>query len=128
MTGMEIDSVPLFAEMTPDQQSAIMALAQRREVAAGDVLFYEGDRADEIILLVSGRISTTQGRLAGIVVEPGQMLDIAASLGGLAHSATATVIQACELLIWNTSDLWPLPGFHEAARRALGESLKQTSA
>jgi len=125
LTFMEFNSLPPFSDMPSVQQSAVAKLARRRVLAAGEVLFYEGDPPDEISLLSSGQMSISRGAQPGIMAGPGQILDMGASLAGLPHGAKATAVQACEIVSWSASDLWRLPGFEEAARRALGRSLKQ---
>ena len=55
-------STSLLAELSGDTRSALLAAATRIYVAAGEWLFRQGDPADAMYILESGRVEVLNGR------------------------------------------------------------------
>jgi phosphoserine phosphatase RsbU/P len=53
----QIEHVPLFAALPPEQTAAIVASLQPREYPAGTLLFNEGDIGDRLYIVLSGEIA-----------------------------------------------------------------------
>jgi len=106
-------------ELPAAEQERLQALAQRRVLQAGEVLFYEGEPADRVYVLVMGRCALTWGGQERGIATVGDLLDPAASLGGIPHRSKATALAACELLYWDAVVLWESATFGAAARRFL---------
>lgn len=51
----ELRTTPLFASLTDDQLGEVARMAQRREVAAGDVIIEQGRFGDAFFVISSGR-------------------------------------------------------------------------
>ena len=78
-------------------------LGRRRRVPAGEMLFLEGDRADEVLVLLAGEVKISVGSLEGRevildVLEPGALVGELSAIDGKPRSATVTAISAVEVL------------------------------
>lgn len=78
-------------------------LGRRRRVPVGEMLFLEGDRADEVLVLLAGEVKISVGSLEGRevildVLEAGALVGELSAIDGKPRSATATAISAVEVL------------------------------
>ncbi|MBZ0304556.1 MAG: acetoacetate decarboxylase family protein [Anaerolineae bacterium] len=119
--------IPVFCELSDEEQASLLTVAQSRRLSTGEVLFYEGDLSDRLYLLKTGRCSATfAGASCGDMV-PEMLLDPVAALGGLPHTVKITAVENCELLYWPMEFLWQSATFNTAARRYLATQLQKTS-
>jgi len=87
-------TVPLLDGVPPATLEALARVLRRRDVAAGEVIWHEGDEAEAMLLVVDGRVSVSL-RLPGdravevSAVGPGEVLGEVPLLDGGRHSATA---------------------------------------
>ena len=105
-----------FLDGIPDDDAReVMARCRRRRFAAREVIFHEGDRADGMHLIASGRVSvrvtTTTGSTATLdILGPGDPLgELALLTPGATRSASATALAATETFALAGSvfaDLW----------------------
>jgi CRP-like cAMP-binding protein len=102
--------------------------AQTRQYKAGEILFYEGDPAQTLCLLSSGRCSLSRAGDPLADATPGTLLDGVAMLGGLPHSIKAVAAEACEVQCWSMDQLWQSASFAAAARSYLARELQQIQA
>ena len=114
-------TVPLFDGVPPATLEAIASVLRRREVAAGQVLWHEGDEAEAMLLVVDGRVSVSL-RLPGgrafevSAVGPGEVLGEVPLLDGGRHSATARASEPTSLLSLSRADFAALvSGLHPTA-------------
>jgi CRP-like cAMP-binding protein len=119
---MTLDRVPIFDSLSPDDRAALATQAVIRRAAAGDVLFFEGDPADTLYVLVSGRCVLRRGGTESDLNAPA-LLDAASTLGGLPHRVKATLLEDGEVWGWPVSALWDHPPFADQARRWLASEL-----
>lgn len=122
---MNLDQVTFLRDLSPEQRAALLAQAQKQQVAPGSVLFYEGDPVQQVYLLVEGRCSLTQGGVERRDVLAPALLDPLAVLGGLPHGMKVTAAEDCSLLCWSVDQWWALEAIATAARRYLAAQLKQ---
>jgi CRP-like cAMP-binding protein len=54
---LELQKIPFFRELKEDHLRAIARISSIRRAKAGDVLFREGDRQDNIYVVASGRVA-----------------------------------------------------------------------
>lgn len=92
----------LFDSLAPESVDRILAAARRIRVSRGEILCREGDRAESVYLIESGkvavRISTPEGALVTVaVLGPGSAVGELALVGDDEHR-TATV-QAVEPVV-----------------------------
>lgn len=118
-----LDDVPVFTDLPPPTRAALHSAGRTRRVAAGEVIFYPGDHAGTLYLVAAGRVALSLGDIARGEAQPGQVLDLEAALGGMAHRVKATAHNDCELLCWDIEALWETPAFAAAACHYLSSAL-----
>src|SRR4051794_6203873 len=105
--------VPLF-DGTPRAELAELAqVMSRRDLAAGDVLWREGDEAVGMALIVEGHLSLTLALPGERDVElgragPAEVLGEVALVDGGRHSATAKAIDPATVLLLGHADFTAL--------------------
>jgi CRP-like cAMP-binding protein len=108
-TAAFLSSVPLLEGMPEVELEHLAALLRRRDAAAGEVLWRQGEDAREMLLIVGGRVSASLHLPGGRTVEiasmgPGEVLGEIPLLDGSGHSATARVSEAATLLALSRAD------------------------
>jgi ribosomal protein S18 acetylase RimI-like enzyme len=86
----------LFAGLDGEQVDRLAGVARHRAFEPGQVIFREGERGEEIHLILDGEVSIVRGGAAVGAVGKGECLGEMALLTGAAHSATATARTAVE--------------------------------
>jgi thioredoxin reductase (NADPH) len=91
-----------FPRLTDEQIAALTPLGERRRTRPGEVLYREGDRVGELLVVLSGKVAIIEGyggheRLV-LVHGPGRFLGEVNLLTGQASFTTAVVREAGELL------------------------------
>ena len=91
----------------------------------GATLFMEGQPADGVYLLCSGRVKLStyseEGRAIILrIAEPGEVLGLSGNISGTPHEATAEVIDECRADFMRCCDFLDfIQTYHEAALNAL---------
>jgi len=94
----------MFVDELPAAAAAeLERLGGRRRYAAGETLFLEGDRAGEVLVLVSGEVKISVGSQEGRevildVLEPGSLIGELSAIDGEARSATVAALSPVEVL------------------------------
>ena len=94
----------LLAGLSPEEREQVLRAGRRRRFAAGEIVFHEGDAAETLHLLISGRVAvrvtTPNGDQAVLTIHrPGQAFGELALLGEEKHrTATVSALEACETL------------------------------
>ena len=83
---------------------AVTNSARRRKFPKGAVLFWEGDPADDVVILVSGRakawVSSPDGREVILnLLDAGDIIGELSAIDGAPRSATVTTLEPAEALI-----------------------------
>jgi CRP/FNR family transcriptional regulator, nitrogen oxide reductase regulator len=106
----------LFASVPPPELRTILALGHERYIAKGATTFRQGDPADNIYVIVQGKVklflSGPSGR--GIIltfVEAGETFGYLAPMAGTARAYTAQAIEESRVLAW------PAGAFEKILRR-----------
>jgi CRP/FNR family transcriptional regulator, cyclic AMP receptor protein len=92
-------SLPLLADLPEDEIDNLAALSEPFAIAAGEVLFEEGDPAEAVFVIGSGEVESIK-RLPGdraltaARVGPGTALGEMAMIAGLPRVATARAVEA----------------------------------
>ena len=94
---------PLFGKLAAADVAALTPRLRRREVDMGQLVFQRGDLAEEVFLVVSGRLRisvvSADGReLAFRLVGPGEMVGELGVLDGSRRSADLTALRRSVLL------------------------------
>jgi CRP-like cAMP-binding protein len=112
--------VPLFGSLAAEDLAAVAPLLKRKCFAPDQLVFSRGDRADELFIILSGRMKLSvlapDGReLTFRTAGPGEIVGEIAALDGSVRSADMTAIRESETLILATRSLASLlqsrPGF-----------------
>lgn len=107
----------------------------RRHLSPGDTVFRQGEPADELFVLLEGRVKVTQVTSDGqqVVVRllgPGEMMGCVAAWGGGNYPGTATAQEETSVIGWSGAALGRLVERHPAIARNLlgtvGHSLQET--
>jgi len=123
-----VAKVALFAELSASQIAEVAALLGGRLAAPGEVIFREGDPADNVYFIVSGEI---QGMTAGhsFQLGAGDFFGEIALLHAGRRTATVTASTTCQLLVLDRREFSRLLGRDEGIRatvsRVAGERLQQ---
>ncbi|MGH9242792.1 MAG: Crp/Fnr family transcriptional regulator [Acidimicrobiales bacterium] len=99
-----LTSVELFANLTDDELGQLGRAAQRRRLFRNDVLFIEGDEADELFVVLSGRVAianrSPDGRESLLaLMEAGDVFGDMGLLDRLGRSAQARALETSEVLV-----------------------------
>jgi CRP-like cAMP-binding protein len=108
---------------------------RRRQLCQGETIFRQGEPADELFVLLQGRVKVAQVTPDGqqVVVRflgPGEMMGCVAAWGGGNYPGTATAQEDTSVIGWSGTVLGRLVERHPAIARNLlgsvGHSLQQT--
>lgn len=101
-SDLPTDRKPLSL-LTPPQLERLVGGLSVRHVERGEVIYREGDAAGVIMVVTKGKIKTHKGGINGRgqivkLTTVGDIIGYRAALAGERHQATATAIEATELL------------------------------
>lgn len=126
---------PLFAELPGDDLRALAAVAHRRRLAEGEALFYVGEEAQGLHVVVSGRVkvfvvSPASGREVILTVEhPYSAVAELVALDGGSYPANAEAAESSEVLVLEQAGFQRLlrerPGVALHLMRMLGRRLRR---
>ncbi len=118
-------TIPLFASLSDDQLSMVLRSSQTVQHRAGAVLFYEGDEAEYLYILLSGRVKVCllgeEGKeIILTVLEPNSYFGEMAILDSSRRSATVITLEPSTLIGWSRSEFLRLVlGDETLARKIL---------
>ena len=133
---MMLQGSPLFRGLAPATLDRIAALAVQRAYRRGEIVFSAGDAGDALFGVVSGRIRISTGNADGReiflnIMEPGDTFGEIALLDGGTRTATATAMDAAELVSIRREPLFGVlekePKATLELLRLCGERLRWTS-
>jgi CRP/FNR family cyclic AMP-dependent transcriptional regulator len=133
-----LEQLSFLRDMVPDHLEKIAAIANVRDFDESDVVFREGEPAEDIYLVVSGTVSL-EVCAAGIgckqilTLGPGELLGWSSLLGQSRYTARARTPQSARLVQINVTELVELcdrdPGFgYDLMRRTALALAKRLSA
>jgi CRP-like cAMP-binding protein len=101
---------PLFDSLRPEQIRKVTALAQERQVAAGQLVFREDEPGNSMFVVLSGKIRISKmvggvGEEALAVLEPGAYFGEMALIDDAPRSADARAHEPCTLAEIRREDL-----------------------
>ncbi|MEQ1956817.1 Crp/Fnr family transcriptional regulator [Mesorhizobium sp. CN2-181] len=122
--------MPLFGTMSAADIVAVVPLFHPRNFAPNQLVFSKGDHAEELYILLSGRMKISvlspDGReLAFRTAGPGQMVGEIAVLDGGTRTANMTALAQSEVLVLSKADLANLIAHRPAISRDLIQFLCQ---
>jgi CRP-like cAMP-binding protein len=95
--------VELFHGLTPDEMARITAASALHRLLRGDVVFGEGDEANELFVVANGRIAIANKSIDGresmvALMERGDLFGEMPLFEGLGRSAEARALEQSEVL------------------------------
>ena len=116
--------MPLFSRLQERELLRIMQVAEVLAFDAGQKVFSEGDRGDELFIVLSGRVEIS--RMSSVLNEagPGDHIGEMALIRSMPRSATVTAVEASELIALRRNDFFEiLRKEHEMAVKLLWQFL-----
>jgi CRP-like cAMP-binding protein len=112
---------PLLRGLSPDAAAEVLRAAASRAVAAGEVLFLQGDAVESLFVIESGALRLVQHTADGeeVVVRvlgPGQIVAGVALLDKRTYPVSAVGEQAGRVLVWKKSRIADLAGRYPQIR------------
>lgn len=94
-------SLPLFTGMSLQEIEHVARLGEVRMYPVGERLFAQGDPADRLHILLSGRVNIVfkphDGDLLSVaVIDPGGVFGWSSALGRRAYTSSAVSLDACQ--------------------------------
>jgi CRP-like cAMP-binding protein len=102
-------TVPLLDGLPEEELAELLRILRRRELAAGEILWREGDPAAGMLVIVDGSVSVSLRLPGERTIEVtrlgrGEVLGEIPLLDGGRHSATARVVEPASLLALSRAD------------------------
>jgi hypothetical protein len=116
--------MPLFSRLQERELLRIMQVAEVLAFDVGQTVFSEGDRGDELFIVLSGLVEIS--RMGSVLSEagPGDHIGEMALIRSMPRSATVKAIEAAELIALRRSDFFEiLRKEHEMAVKLLWQFL-----
>ena len=106
---MESRQHQIFPSLTDDQFAILQRYGERRQVAAGTVLFTQGERHIAMYVVLAGKIEISRGSAIETHVisihGPGSFTGEAGTLAGRAAVATGRTLVDCDLIVIDEASL-----------------------
>jgi CRP-like cAMP-binding protein len=101
-----IEKVSLFTEFTPEQISRFVEKIEKLEVAAGTMIFHEGDPGEDCYLIKKGKVEISikgqgQRQEKKIILESSMIFGELALISDSVRSASAQMVEEGTLLVIN---------------------------
>ncbi len=116
--------MPLFARLTERELLRVMQAVEVREFADGGVVIKEGDKGDELFIVLDGHVRVMRGEAVLNDLGPGEHVGEMALIRSVPRSATVTAVGAAELIAIRRADFFEiLRKEHEIAVKMLWQFL-----
>ena len=114
-----LEHVPLFEGLAADVLARVVTLAESKQLEAGAFFFNEGDPADEMFVLTSGRVKLTQLTPEGHqvvlrIISTGDAFGGVGAFGDPLYPVSAEAIEASAVLGWTSSTMRKILEEHPA--------------
>ena len=125
MDPRDVQSIPLFAGLSKDDQAVVAQYAGEVDVDAGTVLAQEGKLAYEFFAIQEGTADVTLGGQHAAALGPGDFFGEIGLLGGDRRVATVVASSEMSLIVLTGSQLRAIdsrmPGVAERVRSAMAQ-------
>jgi len=122
-----LKAVDQLSDCTAEQLEQVARLAERIQVATGEVLTREGRIGREFFLILAGTAAVTQKGRRVNTLGPGDFFGELAALNPGPRNATVTALSEMDLLIVGPrefSAMADIPGFRDALLRSMARRLR----
>lgn len=114
-----LEESSLFAELPPEPRSALAGAARVRTFERKDFIFHQGEPAEHLFFVVSGRVKLSQTGADGqeVIVRfvgPGEILAGVALMAAALYPVTGTAAEVSRLLAWPGKEVIGLAEKHPA--------------
>ncbi len=117
-------NMPLFARLTERELLRVMQSVEVRECADGEVVIREGDKGDELFIVLDGNVLVSRGGQSLTQLGPGEHVGEMALIRSVPRSATVTAVGPAELITIRRSEFFEiLRKEHEIAVKMLWQFL-----
>jgi CRP-like cAMP-binding protein len=126
-----LQAVEPLRSCTRAQLGEVARLAERVQVAEGEVLAREGRIGREFFLVLTGSVAVTQGRRRVNTLGPGDFFGELAAMNPGPRNATVTAITEVDVLIIGPREfaaMAKIPGFRDALFKAMAHRLREVDA
>ena len=109
MAAVAPDRPPLFSGISAADYTAISAGARVKEFQRGEMLYVEGDSAQQVLVVTAGFVKTTKLGNSGTEVilrfcGPGDVLGASGLFTALKQTTTAEAFRQCRTLTWGARE------------------------
>jgi serine/threonine protein phosphatase PrpC/CRP-like cAMP-binding protein len=116
--------MPLFARLSEREMLRIMQVAEVVSYDEGQAVVEEGDRGDELFIMLSGQVRVSRGDAVLTEFGPGEHFGEMALIRAMPRSATITATENAELIVLHRADFYEiLRKEHELAVKLLWQFL-----
>ena len=116
--------MPLFSRMQERELLRIMQVVEVIAFEPGEVIVKEGDRGDELFIVLSGTVRVARGESTLLEIGAGEAFGEMALIRSMPRSATVTAVEPSELIALRRQDFFEiLRKEHELAVKLLWQFL-----
>jgi serine/threonine protein phosphatase PrpC/CRP-like cAMP-binding protein len=116
--------MPLFSRLTERELLRVMQAVEVREFGDGDLVIREGDKGDELFIVLEGRVRVSRGEQTLLDLGPGEHVGEMALIRSVPRSASVHALGAAELIAIRRQDFFEiLRKEHEVAVKMLWQFL-----
>ncbi len=117
-------NMPLFSRLTERELLRVMQLVEVRVHQDRDVVIREGDKGDELFIVLEGKVAISRGAQTLTYLGPGEHVGEMALIRSVPRSATVTAVGSAELIAIRRGDFFEiLRKEHEIAVKMLWQFL-----
>ena len=117
-------NMPLFARLTERELLRVMQAVQVREFRGGEIVIREGDKGDELFIVLEGQVRVSRGDQTLTHLGPGEHVGEMALIRSVPRSATVAAVGPTELIAIRRGDFFEiLRKEHEVAVKMLWQFL-----
>lgn len=108
-----LHNTALFEGISFSERAHVLEYARQHSLSTGEFLFMQGDPAETLYILLSGKIKLTQVTPDGQQVilryaAPGEVFALIAVLSGASYPVSAEVAETSQVLAWHKPDMQQL--------------------
>jgi serine/threonine protein phosphatase PrpC/CRP-like cAMP-binding protein len=116
--------MPLFSRLTERELLRVMQAVEGREYNDGEIVIQEGDKGDELFIVLEGKVRVFRGEQTLTHLGPGEHLGEMALIRSVPRSASVTAVGHAELIAIRRQDFFEiLRKEHEVAVKMLWQFL-----
>ena len=117
-------NMPLFERLTERELLRVMQAVEVRAFNDGDVVIREGDKGDELFIVLEGKVRVSRGEQTLTHLGQGEHVGEMALIRSVPRSATVTAVGGAELIAIRRADFFEiLRKEHEVAVKMLWQFL-----